>query len=334
MKTSTHIKNQAGFTLIELMIAMVVGLILASGIVTLFVNGQKSFRVNDSIARMQDEARFAIREMSRDMAMAGYIAEPMNPASVTFDPSAITAIDCGDGAQPDSIMSMTDVVTGELNMLTHIDDATGAAATAAFDCFNAGEIEVGSDIVGIKRFAGNDIDSADVVANTVYLRTNGSLGLLYMAPLGAAFPVPNSNWEYRPRIYYIRNFSEVAGDGTPALCRKQMTFGNAAGTGIETECIARGIEDLQIEYGLDTDGDGSANRYVPDPTLAEMQTVVSARIFLLARTTVEDFTYTDQKTYSLSNAPDYQPADNFHRRLYTITVPVHNLRNQQFLGLG
>ncbi|MDH3978537.1 MAG: PilW family protein [Gammaproteobacteria bacterium] len=334
MKTLKPKTQQAGFTLIELMIAMVVGLILASGVVTLFVNGQKSFRLNDSIARMQDEARYAMHELSRDMQMAGYLAEPMNPASVIVDPSAITATDCGIAGQPDWIMGMTDQVTGELNMLTAIDDTTGAAVTAAHTCFDAGEILAGSDLVSIKRFAGNSVDSADVINNTIYLRTNGTQGILYMAPLAAAFPVTDNNWEYRPSIYYIRNFADVAGDGIPTLCRKQMTYANAAGSGIETECIARGIENLQIEYGLDNDNDGSANRYVANPTLAEMQTIVSARIFLLARTTVPDFTYVDQKTYSMSNAPDYLPADNFHRRLYTITVPIHNLRNQQHLGLG
>jgi type IV pilus assembly protein PilW len=100
-----------------------------------------------------------------------------------------------------------------------------------------------------------------------------------------------------------------------------------------TECIAQGIEDLQIEYGLDTNGDGSANRYLTDPTLAELQQAVSARVYLRARTLVEDQRYTDERTYAVSNAPDVTPADKFHRRVYSTTVTIHNLRNMQRLGI-
>jgi type IV pilus assembly protein PilW len=101
-----------------------------------------------------------------------------------------------------------------------------------------------------------------------------------------------------------------------------------------TECIASGIEDLQLEYGIDTSGDGAVNRYIPNPTLAELQRVASVRISLLARTTVPDRGHTEQRTYRISNAPDHAPADNFHRRVYSTTVPVHNLRHLQRLGIG
>jgi hypothetical protein len=43
-----------------------------------------------------------------------------------------------------------------------------------------------------------------------------------------------------------------------------------------TECIATGIENLQIEYGIDTSGNGNPNTYMSAPTLADLQNVVSA----------------------------------------------------------
>jgi type IV pilus assembly protein PilW len=338
MKTFVHRKaqrnDQAGFTMIELMIAMVIGLVLMGGVVSLFVGGQKSFRVDESVARMQDDARYAIHELARDLRMVGYLAEPMDPAVLNIAANTIAATDCGVAGQPDWILRMTDAGTGELNMLTGVDNATGATANAGYSCITGAEIVPGADVIGIKRFAGDSVNTAAVTATNVYLRSNGTVGAIYMAPLaGIPFPPAADNWEYRPRVYYIRNFSDTPGDNMPALCRKQLNFGNAGGTGIETECIASGIEDLQIEYGLDTTGSGSANRYLAAPTLTQLQQVVSVRVFLLARTLVTDFSYTDQRTYSLSNAPAYTPNDQFHRRLYTITVPVTNLRNGQVLGV-
>ena len=101
-----------------------------------------------------------------------------------------------------------------------------------------------------------------------------------------------------------------------------------------TECIARGIEDLQLTYGLDDDGDSIPNRYLAAPTLAEIQQIVTVRVSLLARTQQPDRRYTDPRTYQVDNAPAYTPADNFHRRLYSITVGVYNRRNlQRLLGI-
>ena len=63
-----------------------------------------------------------------------------------------------------------------------------------------------------------------------------------------------------------------------------------------------------------------------------MQDVVSARIFLLARTTDIDIRYTNQKTYSISNAPDYTPNDSFHRRVFSTTVSIQNIRSMNMMG--
>ena len=99
-----------------------------------------------------------------------------------------------------------------------------------------------------------------------------------------------------------------------------------------TECIATGIENLQLEYGIDTTADGNPNLFLPNPTVAEMQNVVSARIFLLARTSNIDTRYTNQKTFSISNSPAYSPADSFHRRMFSTTVSIQNIRSLSMMG--
>jgi type IV pilus assembly protein PilW len=331
MKTERHTKRQRGFTLIELMIAMVLGLVVMSGVVTLFAQSQRSFKVDRNVAGMQSEARFALEEIARDLRMAGFVSEPLNPASIFPDAGLAVGIECGVAAQANWIYGLRDGVTGEMNTLTTVDNATAATATAGYACITGGEVRATTDVLATKRVVGNTTPVANLLPGAVYVRANGSFGRMYINGAAAGVPAPFNDWEYRPHIYYIRNFTTVSGDGIPSLCRKVLAWG--APPTMETECIAQGVEDLQVEFGLDPDGDGNVNAYMPNPTLTQMQQAISARIYLLVRTVEEDFSYTDLRSYAVSNAPAYAPADNFHRRLYEITVPIHNLRNFRRLGI-
>jgi type IV pilus assembly protein PilW len=140
---------------------------------------------------------------------------------------------------------------------------------------------------------------------------------------------PLADWEYRPSIYFIRNYSNAPGYGIPALCKKVLV---GIGPSMTSECLAAGIEDLQIEYGIDLNDDGNPNVFLPNPTLAQIQSVVSARIFLLARTTKVDRRYQNNKAYTVSNAPLYAPGDNFHRRVVSTTVSIQNVRSLNMMG--
>jgi type IV pilus assembly protein PilW len=325
--------TERGFTLVELMISMVLGVLMGGAIISVFVYNRHSFDSDDMVQRMQDDARNAIREFTNDLGMAGYWADVVNPAAVAQDGTLAVAVDCGPAGIGNWIYRTVAPGTTRSLSVTTVDNATGAAANAAFSCINAGELMAGTDIVAIKRVAGGD-STAPLDTDTVYLRSNGTIGLLYREPLGAApavvIPAPFTEWEYRPSIYYVRNFGVVPGDNVPTLCRKVLQF--AAPPTMITECLAQGIENLQVEFGLDTDSDGQPNVFVADPTFLEMQTAVSARIYVLARSVESDTQYTNDKTYTISNAPAYTPADNFYRRVFTITVALHNLRALQSFG--
>ena len=324
--------TQSGLTLVELMIAMTLGLIMAGGVVTLFTFNRHSFNRDEMILRMQDDARQGIRELINDLSMAGYWADLMLPATVTPDTSLAVGTDCGPAGVVNWIYQTVTPGTGENESLMTVDNATAGTANASFSCLGA-EVVPGTDIVAIKRVAGA-VAPVALTNDTVYLRTNGTVGLLFREPMAAppAIPVPAPfvNWEYRPSIYYVRAFAAAPGDGIPTLCRKVLEY-----TGVPdvvTECLAQGIENLQIEFGLDNDGDGDPNVFVADPTVAEMQLAVAARIIVLARSVRNDVQYTNSKTYTLSNAPAFQPNDNFYRRVYTVNVSLKNLRTLRIMG--
>jgi len=325
------IKYQAGVTIVELMVAMLLSVILGGAIISVFVNSTQSFNQDENILSMQDDARHALRQISFDVSMAGHYADLVVPDVVTPDPSLAIGADCGPVGQLNWMYRTTDAGTAESLSITALDNVTSAQVVAAHSCFLGGEVLPGTDVVAIKRVVGG---SAAALRNGgVYLRTNGTVGLLYREPIVAAPAIvvapPNADWEFRPSIYYIRQFADVPGDNIPTLCRKALT---GAGPSMTTECLATGIENLQLEYGIDTTSDGQPNVFLSNPSLAQIQDVVSARIFVLARTTETDTRYTNAKTFSISNSPDYAPNDSFHRRVFSTSVSIQNIRSMNMMG--
>lgn len=315
-----------GFTIVELMISVLVGLVLASGIVTVFTNSRHSFDRDSNILRMQDDARQAIRELTYDLSMAGFWADLLAPQMVVVDGGLSVASDCGPAGIVNWIYQP--VVTGALQSqaIAMVDNATAVTADASFSCLGA-DVVPGTDIISIKRVAGA-VASGALTAGNVYLRSNGTLGLLYQEPVAApaiVIPAPYKDWEYRPSIYYVRRFAVDPADGIPTLCRKILRY--AANPTIETECLAQGVENLQIEFGLDVNADGSPDGYVANPTPAQMLNAVSAEIYVLTRSATPDFRYTNDKTFTVSNAPAYTPADNFYRRVFSVSISLRNLRS-------
>lgn len=65
-------QRQYGFTLVELMIAMVLGLVVVAGVISVFIANKQSYRTNEALSQVQDASRTAYEFMARDIRMAGY----------------------------------------------------------------------------------------------------------------------------------------------------------------------------------------------------------------------------------------------------------------------
>lgn len=65
-------RNNKGFTLVELMIAMLLGIFLISGILQIFISSKQTYRVQHNLARLQENGRLALSFIAQDVRMAGY----------------------------------------------------------------------------------------------------------------------------------------------------------------------------------------------------------------------------------------------------------------------
>ena len=318
-------KPQAGFTLIELLVAMGLGLMLVTGTVIVFVQANRSAAQDEEISRVLENGRFVMRYLSRELAMAGFWGKFLDIDTTTEHASVAVGQDCDDGS--------ANVWAMELDALQFTSDATAAGVAANYECLPSADIVVGSDILTVKRTADSDTADAALVTNQMYLRTNGVTAEMFLG--GGAGTPPSltgteTNWAYLPQIFYVRNYSFAPGDGIPTFCRAYLN--NSGPPDMTNECLVEGVENLQLEFGIDTDDDFVANYYDPNPTAAELNDAVSARLYALVRSVNVVPGYVNDKAYTLGSTNVAAANDGFYRRVFTLTVLLRNPANLTGLG--
>ena len=108
--------GQTGVTLVELMVAMVLGLMVAAGIISVFLSTSGSHRVQGQLGRLQEDGRFAITRLVGDLRLA----------HAQYCPSQPGAIDTGGGAQPASPKAPTVQASGLAEALPDLTTRWGS----------------------------------------------------------------------------------------------------------------------------------------------------------------------------------------------------------------
>lgn len=113
MKNKQCAKQQAGFSLVELMIASALSLILVAGVATIYMSSRQTYNARDEISTMQENARSALGALTKHLEHAGYTTAARLPLDKAFyvDGDAIpTAKSCGGGANSIALASTSDLV--------------------------------------------------------------------------------------------------------------------------------------------------------------------------------------------------------------------------------
>ncbi|MEO1574302.1 MAG: PilW family protein, partial [Pseudomonadota bacterium] len=130
--------------------------------------------------------------------------------------------------------------------------------------------------------------------------------------------------------YFVSNRSDT--DDTVPSLRRAFINTTGAQPAIATEEVIAGVEDLQIQYGVDLTGDGSANSYLGADGVADPQTIVSVRVWLRLRTEDPELGFQDDRTWLYSeeafNAANTgtQDDDAFRRTVVSKTIELRNRR--------
>jgi type IV pilus assembly protein PilW len=330
-----------GYTLVELMVSIVIGLIILAALVTLFAGNSRQRGEIERANEQTENGRYAVQLLSEDLRDAGYLAS-FNPGTVV-GPNPQLVIP---GAQPN--VCATDVPTLNSAMSLPVQGYDDGAVVPG--CL--ADVRAATDILVVRRASTCAVGTAGCdpqLAGDVYLEASGcatefSAGTYYV--LDSNVPSLNLHqkdcvtaallYQYRTHIYFVAN-DDKPGDGIPTLKRAEL------GTGIfNIVPLVEGIENLQLEYGLDTNvpTTGSPAVYTADPNtyngcapatcVSYWRNTVAVQINLLARNQTPTQGYTDTKTYTLGLTAAGGPNivgpfnDNYKRHTYSTVARLYN----------
>jgi type IV pilus assembly protein PilW len=305
---------QKGFSLIELMVALVIGSLLIAGTVFVYVQSRNSYGVNETVARLQETARYALGVIEPDVRMSSYWGLVNDPELITnrskqTDPvSAVAPGAAANACGNNYAVDLYTTVEGGDNGY-----ALGCAAGPS------GNASLTSDTLTIRRVTGVATAAA---AGRLKVYSTRALGQIFNAAAapGPLAPMGRVN-DLIVNAYYVSADSDERA-GLPSLRRKSLINGPA----FQDQEVIPGVEDMQIQLGIDPTGiGGTATQYVnPDDAIPAETQIVSVRIWILVRADNPEVGFTDNRVYNYGNRVNYTPNDGFRRVLFSRTVQVRN----------
>ena len=232
MKNSQQNKfSQSGMTLVEILIAIVIGMILIAGVMQVYLSNKQSSRSQDALAYVNNNARFAFNILQKTVSMAGFKANPADSTFTAF-PAEAAAVGCPAFSIGEYIINNTADTAGNTDLfcLRMQSPLMGMANTAASDMAELFDCTATS----------TDTDSSNRTFTTRFFINNNTLMCQ----------------------------TSIAGVSVPL---------------IDDIVVANRATDLL--YGVDTDNDKVANKYIngPSVTASEWRTVVGVRLTLTAQ---------------------------------------------------
>lgn len=317
---------QSGLTLIELMVAMVIGLFLVLGSVTVYVQSRGSFIVSDGQARLQENLRFAVDTLEPDIRLARYWGRHNEPALVQV-PGGL-AITCAG-------VNATALVTNFAQAATVIDESVGYAAAVPCPANTAARAD--SDVLILRHASGQP--TAPGPAGQLKVRSDlGIAEVFNNAANPPGYGLNATTHDLVTNIYYVDNSSDMDLN-MPSLRRWTL---DVNGNLVDEEMIA-GVENFQVQVGIDENGLGSVTRYVDgdDPIITPgapgflpNARVVALRLWMLMRNYEQEANFADNRQYAPGGETDLGPIvpgdanypANFRRQQVTKTIRLRNNR--------
>jgi type IV pilus assembly protein PilW len=325
------LKQKQGLSLIELMVALLISSVLMAGVLMMMDISKRTYTLQTELAELQDNARFVIDELTRELRMAGHFGcsglAPKDTAGVEMAPFKAQNTD-GKSVNNQRIRDTKDklvdssfpysdtlIMTSFTRQLDVADDRSFNENTSIIPCDcvpkSSGELIVtdcrGEENVSYSTYTFNLTSGANTLTISPALRR-----------------------KYHPPVYFfIREDLETTYEVRKVTEGGFALFKNGAQQNpAYSEAFIEGVQNMQIRYGIDIDGNNTLDRYTTDPTGG---TVLSVRLTLLMRTAQKrGIGKPRDKTYLLDPEVTYNPADNnkfeegYRHRLFTTTVNVRN----------
>jgi type IV pilus assembly protein PilW len=312
-------------SLIELLVAVTIGGLLIFGATKVYVDSRATYEVNETAARLQETARYALSVIEPDIRMSNYWGL-VKGAGIVIGQAAQTAGStgvaqtCGNNFAHDLQQNLQ----ASNNAYT-----LGCAAATAM---------LASDTLTVRRAS-----AAPSIGTTGRLRicSTRTFASIVTNSAGCTGPPNGQVNDLVVNTYYVDRDSTHRA-GLPSLRRRALGTDGANPVFLVPDEIIPGIEDMQVQFGIDPSGTaGSAQRYVNPSAIPSGAQIVSVRIWLLVRAENPEVGFRDNRTYqygdrattagttaNLNTAGSagfaYAPADGFRRLLVSRTIQLRN----------
>ncbi len=320
-KTPTINKHQFGFSLVELLVSMLLGLILMAGVLQVMVDSTRtSGRIRES-GEVADAGRYIVSLLREEIALAGFYGQ-------------LDDYDTGATSQPNPCsVTQANLESGMTYPLGGIDSVNVDQSIYGACSWYYSTPKSDTDMLVIRRASTSYLEStASLNATKYYLQATPTSYVLDLGSNAASFNLTQKDGTTPARIHeYYQTLYYVGWNDT--LYRVRLSRSSIAST--YWEPIAGGVEDFQVEYGIDRSGNGSPNAdggdpaWVEQPTDTEWDDVVSVRFYVLLRTN-RTTTETDTKTYSYADKT-ITPNSRYNHGVFSSAVQISNIANRRFV---
>ena len=255
MLNHANTMNRArGFSLVELLLAMLISLIIIGGVMGIYINTRDTQRAADDQLQMVADARFVIQSIGYDLKHAGKWGGTMLDTKIWCaagdddrcpDPDELVDNIAGDCAAED-YMNLSQPVFG-------FNDNNPYGSTCASNGYTPN-----TDILQVRYADPTPIDTGSLSAGTIYIRSNADGGSIFD---GGGFPshldtkswrtgnpydTYTSNYPLRSHTYYVSSYTDTPGDNLPSLRRASLN----PGPEVTDEVLLTGVEDFQVQFGI------------------------------------------------------------------------------------
>ncbi|MCF5891647.1 PilW family protein [Aeromonas veronii] len=322
--------NSRGFTLVEWLVAMLLGLFLLAGVFTVFVMSRSSSEDAFDQGELQENGRLAIRLISQDIKWAGFFGaytgqstQVGSSLSLSTGSTILSASDCLDERSVGSLPSPLGPIRG-----LWVSRVSASKGLSGFTCIDANDRVANSDVISIKRLVGRPIPASEGLdTNRFYMATNSQEArVIKGSETRPLFGANNESqiWEYQHYIYYLSQE-----DGIPVLRKRYLTVNG--GSSLIGGAMAEGVEHMILMFGIDDSviPDGHIDRYLSADQMAAQSwnegRVLGVRLFLLIRAAKESARYKNNNTYQLGNLPPIKGnGDGYRRLLLESSIALRN----------
>jgi len=309
-----------GFTLIELMVAILLGMIVLSAGYMVFQSSNRATREQNLDNRMQDNARVAMDVLSRNFRRAGFLVNfESYPQNQLVDNMASKLTATNSAVGPDQITILGGTLSTDRKLQRSVDRA--ASTLVLTDVSGIGV----NSVIGVGLTYSGVVTAVNVGSKTVTVSTTNPTGATNM---------------YYPGEYLQDGVTKNTAE-TPApvrlltATRYQINSSIAARPVLEqvtqgtTEPIAEDIEDMQIAYGVDRNNNRiiEAGEWTYTPTANEINKIRLVRVTIVARTAQPDplLVNVPQTVPFIEDRPERVVNDGFRRYILTRIIKTKNL---------